>query len=207
MRHSRLENAGDGPAGPMLHYASGTSLFGEGDGADDLFKIVSGLVRTCRFTSDGRRVIDAFHTCGDVLGFEVDGLHSLAAEAVCDCTVIFYSGWRLRTLIGMDGDVSGQFLSHALRSLARSQRHARLLAKRSAPCKIAAFLMERSERSIDRSEVDLPMTRQDIADYVGLTIETVSRTFTQLERDRLIDLRTPRRIHIRDLPALLGLDC
>ncbi len=205
MRHSRLENAGDGPAGPLLHYASGTSLFGEGDEADDLFKIVSGLVRTCRFTSDGRRVIDAFHTCGDVLGFEVDGLHSLAAEAVCDCTVIFYRGWRLKTLLGLDGRAD-QFLSHALRSLAQSQKHARLLARRSAPCKIAAFLMERSERSIDRSEIDLPMTRQDIADYVGLTIETVSRTFTQFERDSLIDLRTPRRIHIRDLSALRGLD-
>ena len=205
MRHTRLESAGDGPAGPVLHYASGTSLFGEGDEADDLFKIVSGLVRTCRFTSDGRRVIDAFHTCGDVLGFEVDGLHSLAAEAVCDCTVIFYRGWRLKTLLGMDG-ASDRFLSHALRSLARSQRHARLLAGRSAPCRIAAFLMERSERSIDRSEVDLPMTRQDIADYVGLTIETVSRTFTQLVRDALIDLPTPRRIHIRDLPALRRLD-
>ena len=206
MHHSRVESAGDGLAGPMLRYASGMSLFGEGAEADDLFKIVSGLVRTCHFTSDGRRVIDAFHTCGDVLGFEVDGLHSLAAEAVCDCTVIFYRGWRLKTLLGMDGG-SDRFLSHALRSLARSQRHARLLANRSAHGKIAAFLMEHSERSINRSEIDLPMTRQDIADYVGLTIETVSRTFTQLARDALIDLRTPRRIHIRDLPALRSLDC
>ena len=206
MHHSRLESAGDDLAGPMLRYASGVSLFGEGDDADDLFKIVSGLVRTCRFTSDGRRVIDAFHTCGDVFGFEAGGIHSLSAEAVCDCTVIFYRGWRLKMLLAVDGGVSEQVLSHALRSLAQSQGHARLLARRSAPRKVAAFLMERSERSIDRVEVDLPMTRQDIADYLGLTIETVSRTFTQLERDAFIDLRTPRSIHIRDLPALRGLD-
>ena len=206
LQHLRMKNAGNGIAGPMLHYASGALLFGEGDEAEDVLKVVSGVVRTCRFLRDGRRVIDAFHACGDVFGFEGGTMYSLSAEAVCACTVIAYGRKPLAELASTDGNVSEQVLSYALLSLARSQRHALLLARRSAQAKMAAFLIERAEASNDHATVDLDMTRQDIADYLALTVETVSRTLSQFQRTLLIELPTSRKIRIRDSSSLRRLD-
>ena len=206
MQHSRSKTGEHGMAGVMLNYASGTSLFAEGDEADGLFKVVSGLVRTCRFLNDGRRVIDAFHACGDIFGFESGSVYSLSAEAVCECNVIAYGRKRLERRASVDVGISEQVLSYALRTLARSQAHALLLARRSAQARIAAFLIERAELSNDQSMVDLEMDRQDVADYLALTVETVSRTLSHFERTLLIEMPTCRRIHIRNTASLRRLN-
>jgi len=192
--------------GPVLHFAQGREIYGEGDDAEVFFKVVSGVVRTCRFLSDGRRQIDAFHVAGEVFGFEAGEEHSFRAEAVNDCAVVSNRRRSLQKLAANNEAVSHQLFSHAMRSLARSQEHVLVLGRRSALEKVAAFLIEWAKRSNDGKTITLAMTRQDIADYLGLTIETVSRTFTQLEREAIIDIPTSREIRLRDIGALRDLN-
>lgn len=206
MRSMRLETATSGMTGPVQHYPSGRRLFAEGDPATEVFKIVSGVVRTCKFTSDGRRQIHAFYVSGDVFGFESSLERGLSAEAVNDCSTISYKKRRLERLASTDEGISCLLFSYACLSLTKAQDHTLLLGRRSALGRMAAFLIERAECSADRTCIDLPMTRQDIADYLGLTIETVSRSFSLLERDALIELPTARHVRLIDLARLRGLD-
>jgi CRP/FNR family transcriptional regulator, nitrogen fixation regulation protein len=192
-------------AGPVLHFAQDREIYGEGDTADVFFKVVSGVVRTCKFLSDGRRQIDAFYITGDVFGLEAGDEYTLSAEAVCDCSVVSYRRSGVAKLAASDQGLSQQFFAYAMRSLARAQEHALLLGRRSAMEKVAAFLVEWAGYSPDRKVISLAMTRQDIADYLGLTIETVSRTLSQLERESLIEVAA-RLIRLTNLTALQELN-
>jgi CRP/FNR family transcriptional regulator, nitrogen fixation regulation protein len=190
------------PLGAVQHFAQDREIFSEGNAAEYYYKIVSGVVRTCKFLVDGRRQIDAFYTAGDIFGFEPDLAHRFSAEAVTDCTMVAYRKGRSETLGGGDGPLSQELLSFAMGGMARAQAHSLLLGRRSALEKVAGFLMDWAQRSPDHHIVNLAMTRQDIADYLGLTIETVSRTLTQLERDRVIDLPSARLIRLRNPDTL-----
>jgi CRP/FNR family transcriptional regulator, nitrogen fixation regulation protein len=192
--------------GPVLHFAQDRDIYDEGDDADVFFKVASGVVRTCKFLSDGRRQIDSFHVAGDVFGLEAGSEHSLCAEAVCDCTVISYRRRGLETLAASDESLSRQLLSYAMRSLERAREHSLLLGRRSAVERVAAFLIEWAEHTPESEIISLAMTRQDIADYLGLTMETVSRTLSQLERDALIELPTARQVQVKNLTALRNLN-
>jgi CRP/FNR family transcriptional regulator, nitrogen fixation regulation protein len=197
--------AGDGglsAAGSVLHFAQDREIYGEGDAARLFFKVTSGVVRTCKFLGDGRRQIEAFHVTGDVFGFEAGEDYRLTAEAVCDCTVIAYCRREIERQATTSGALSQQLYAYALRSMRRAQDHSLLLGHRSALEKVAAFLTEWAQRSPASATITLAMTRQDIADYLGLTIETVSRTFSQLERDAVIALSTARQIRVRNPAAL-----
>jgi CRP/FNR family transcriptional regulator, nitrogen fixation regulation protein len=195
-----------GMAGAVLHFGQDREIYSEGADADLFFKVVSGVVRTCKFLSDGRRQIDAFYKAGDVFGFELGGQHGLWAEAVCDCTLVSYRRRGLETLAANDGGLMAQLFSYAMQSLARAQEHALLLGRRSATEKVAAFLIDCVDESAGGKIVNLAMTRQDIADYLGLTIETVSRTLSQLERDALIEIPAARQIHLKNPSALRELN-
>jgi CRP/FNR family nitrogen fixation transcriptional regulator len=150
--------------------------------------------------------IDAFYVAGEVFGLEAGDAHSLCAEAVSDCTVISYRRRGLETLAANDQALSRQLFSHAMKNLARAQEHSLSLGRRNAVEKVAAFLIELFEKAPDAKVITLAMTRQDIADYLGLTMETVSRTLSQLERDAFIELTTARQIRMKDRAALRGLD-
>ena len=191
--------------GSIQHFVQGWELYCEGGDADVFFKVVSGMIRTCRFLSDGRRQIDAFHISGDMFGFEAGTEQSLSAEAVSNCTVITYHRHEVETLTAHNEGLSYQLYTHALRSLARAQTHSLLLGRRSAAEKVAAFLLDQAGQSLDCNVVNLAMTRQDIADYLGLTIESVSRTLSRFEREALIELTTPRQVRIRDAGMLRNL--
>ena len=192
--------------GSALHFTQDREIYGEGDAADALFKVVSGVVRTCKFLSDGRRLIDAFHVAGDIFGVEAGADYSFSSEAVCDCTVISYRRRGLEASASQDTSLSRELFSYAMRSLARAQVHALLLGRRSAVEKVAAFLVDWATHSTNTGTVTLEMTRQDIADYLGLTIETVSRTLSQFERDALIEFSTARQIHLKRPSALRELN-
>lgn len=177
------------------------TIFTEGGTAAGLYRVVSGLVRGCRFLADGRRHIDAFYKPGDVFGFAMGGVHGQDAEAVTACTVE-----RLRPQEA--GPDQAALYDHALRALAQAQAHGQLLGRASAGQKLAAFLLEllaSGQRGVAGEIIELPMNRQDIADYLGLTIETVSRTLAQLERDQVVELTTARRIRVPDRAALRAL--
>jgi CRP/FNR family nitrogen fixation transcriptional regulator len=188
----------------VTHFAADQEVYAEGDEARSFYKVVSGVVRTCRFLSDGRRQIDSFHVAGDVFGFEAGADHRLTAEAVSHCSVIAYRRRGLETMIVQDDRLGRWFFSHAMTALARVREHSLLLGRSSAAQKIAAFLLEIEGH--DGNLVDLAMSRQDIADYLGLTIETVSRTMSQLERDGIISLPAARRIVLKDRRALHALN-
>jgi CRP/FNR family nitrogen fixation transcriptional regulator len=192
--------------GSVLHFTQDHEIYGEGDEAETFFKMVSGVVRTCKFLSDGRRQIDAFHVEGDIFGFEAGDEYRLSAEAVSDCTVISYRRRSVERLAANNDALSKQLFSYAMRNMARAQDHSLLLGRKSAVEKVVAFLMEWADRSSHIGAITLAMTRQDVADYLGLTIETVSRTLSQLERDSMIELCTARQIHFKNPAALRTLN-
>lgn len=203
---SRLETGTAGIAGQVLNFARDNQIYGERDEVRSFYKVVSGVVRTCKFSSDGRRQIEGFHAACDIFGLELGDVHRLSAEAVSDCTVVAYR-WRGLRRMAVQGDqIAPQIFGFAMQCLERTQQHALLLGRRSAAQRVAAFLLKTACRDGDRTGAYLAMTRQDIADYLGLTIETVSRTLSQFERDGLIALSSTRHVILHDLDALMVLN-
>jgi CRP-like cAMP-binding protein len=187
--------------GAAMAFGRNEEIYSEGEQAEYLYKVVSGAARTYKLLSDGRRQITAFHLPGDYFGLELGDLHSLSAEAIGDAVVLVIKRSAIVTAAKRDIDVARELWTMTARDLRRVQDHVLLLI-RSAQERVAAFLLEMAARVRSDNEVDLPMSRQDIADYLGLTIETVSRTLTQLESNAAIELPTSRRIVLRNRGAL-----
>jgi CRP/FNR family nitrogen fixation transcriptional regulator len=193
-------------SGAVMNFAPGRQIYAEGDEARSFYKVVSGVVRTCRFLSDGRRQIDCFHAAGDVFGVEAGASHRLGAEAVSDCTVIAYRRRGLEAMVSRDEKLGRWFFSHVLSTLEQVREHALLLGRGSAAQKMSAFLLEIEAQQGRGKMIDLAMSRQDIADYLGLTIETVSRTLSQMERDGTISLSSTRHVVLKDRRSLQRLN-
>ena len=187
--------------GAPMSFARNAEIYGENEPAEYLYKLVSGTVRTSKILNDGRRQIGEFYLPGDLFGHEVGSEHSFSAEAITDVKVIVIKRSAVEALAARDNDVARQLWAMTGRELQRMQEHILLLIK-SAQERVAGFLLEMAERIKSTNEVELPMSRQDIADYLGLTIETVSRTLTILENSAAIQLSTSRRIVLRNRAAL-----
>ncbi len=187
--------------GAMMSYPRNTEIFGENEPADYLYKIVSGSVRTYKILSDGRRQVGGFYLPGDIFGLEFADEHTLSAEAISDAKVLVVKRSALNALAGRDASVAQQLFALTGHELRRVQDRILLLIQ-SAQERVAGFLLEMAERAAQKNIIDLPMSRQDIADYLGLTIETVSRTLTSLETAAAIEVSTSRRIVLRNRAAL-----
>ena len=187
--------------GAPMSFARNAEIYGEGEPADYLYKVISGTVRTYKVLSDGRRQIGAFHMAGDVFGLETGDEHTFSAEAISDAKVLVIKRSALVALAERDNEVARQLWALTGRELSRVQDHILLLIK-TAQERVVGFLLEMAERASHDGAVELPMSRQDIADYLGLTIETVSRTLTTLENAAAIELPTSRRIVLRNRSAL-----
>jgi CRP/FNR family transcriptional regulator, nitrogen fixation regulation protein len=187
--------------GARMTFARNAEIYGEAEAADYLYKVVSGAVRTCKVTADGRRQIGGFYLPGDIFGLETGDVHVFSAEAISEATVLVVKRKPLMALAERDGEVARQLWSSTAAELNRSQARLLLLIK-SAQERMAGFLLEMAARSPGRDEVDLPMTRQDIGEYLGLTIETVSRTLTRMQDAALIELAASRHVLLRQRPAL-----
>ena len=187
--------------GATMSYPRNAEIFGENETADYLYRVVSGSVRTYKILSDGRRQIGGFYLPGDIFGLEFDDEHALSAEAVTDAKVLVVKRSALNALAGRDASIGAQLFALIGRELRRAQDHVVLLIQ-SAQERVAGFLLEMAERSPLSTAIELPMSRQDIADYLGLTIETVSRTLTSMEDAAAIELATSRRIVVRNRNAL-----
>jgi len=185
-------------SGRSREFARGHEIFRDGADAEFFFMVQSGVVRTCKFLRDGRRQVGSFHAAGDVFGLEVGVKHTASAVAVCDCAVVSYRRASLESSAQHNGELTLQLLSHTMRNLERTQRHSTLLACGTAMERVASFLVDCSEQSPNAEFVTLEMTREDIADYLGLTIETISRSLLELERAGLIDRPTARRVRLVD---------
>jgi CRP/FNR family transcriptional regulator, nitrogen fixation regulation protein len=191
--------------GAPMTFARNSEIYGEGEPADYLYKVVSGTVRTSKILADGRRQIGSFYLAGDVFGLEVGDEHAFSAEAITESKVLVVRRNALIGLAARDGEVARQMWTLAGHELARVQDHILLLVK-TAQERVVGFLLEMARRAPGGNTVELPMSRQDIADYLGLTIETVSRTLTMLEHDGAIELPTSRCVMLRKRAALARLN-
>jgi len=188
-------------AGLPMPFERNAEIYGEGEPADYLYKVMSGAVRIYKVLTDGRRQISAFHLPGDVFGIEPGKQHAWSAEAVGNSSIVLVKRSLVLRAAARDGEVAQALWSLTARELRRAQDHTMLLVK-SAQERVAAFLLEMSQLMPGASIMELPMSRQDIADYLGLTIETVSRTLTLLEETATIELVASRRIVLRNRSVL-----
>lgn len=191
--------------GAVMPFARNAEIYGENEPAEYLYKVIGGAVRTYKVLNDGRRQIGAFYLPGDVFGLEIGNAHSFSAEAILECKVMLIKRSTLVALAGRSHDVANQLWTMTAKELQRAQAHIMLLIK-TAQERVAGFLLEMAARSPGGTAVELPMSRQDIADYLGLTIETVSRTLTQLENSAAISVPSSRRIVLRNQAALTRLN-
>jgi CRP/FNR family nitrogen fixation transcriptional regulator len=187
-------------SGVVIPFTKGAEIYGEGEPVDYVYKVVTGSVRTYAVLHDGRRHIGAFYLPGDIFGVETGAEHRLSAEAIADSTVMMVRRSVVMNAAKQDNGVLAQLFECTAIELSRARDHVQLLVK-SAQERVASFLLEMAER-LSGETVELPMSRQDIADYLGLTIETVSRTLTQLGHTKAIELPTSRRIVLRNRSAL-----
>lgn len=191
--------------GAPMSFARNAEIYGDNEPADYLYKVISGAVRLYKVLTDGRRQISAFYLPGDIFGLEVGDEHMFSAEAVSDAKILVVKRSAVVALAGRDNDVARQLWTLTSRELHRLQDHIMLLVK-TAQERVAGFLLEMADRTRAGNAVDLPMSRQDIADYLGLTIETVSRALTQLENAAAIEVPTSRRIVLRNRSQLSRLN-
>jgi CRP/FNR family transcriptional regulator, nitrogen fixation regulation protein len=191
--------------GACMSFAANAEIYGENEPADYLYKVVSGTVRTYKVLVDGRRQIGAFYLPGDIFGLETADEHTFSAEAITDCKIVVTKRSTVMALAATDNDVARQMWALTARELQRVQEHSLVLIK-SAEERVAGFLLEMAERVPSGGAVELPMSRQDIADYLGLTIETVSRTLKSLEDAATIEVAKRRRILLRNRSALRRLN-
>jgi CRP/FNR family nitrogen fixation transcriptional regulator len=188
--------------GTVRHFAPDQVIYQMGDPVGYFIQVVAGMVRSTSLLSDGRRHIDAFHVTGNVFGFETASCHSRSAEAVCKSSAVFYPLQHLAWPgAGRDG-LPRQIFEALMLGLAQARDHALLLGRSSAPERMAAFLLAWPAQG---QVITLLMTRQDMADYLGLTVETVCRCLSQLKRDGLIDVLPGRQVKLLDIAALRGM--
>lgn len=194
-----LSNVFDVAAGfaRRVRHKAGEEIFGEGEPADHVYLVVAGAVRSYRILADGRRQISEFHLAGDILGLEAEVAYQTSAEGMGDVELLAVRRTALSDLAAENGDLARQLWRLAVCGLQRSQEHASILGRLGATERVAAFLLAFAKRLDVQSEMELPMTRQDIADYLGLTIHTVSRTLCQLQESGMIDGRASRRVRLR----------
>ncbi|HZS64451.1 MAG TPA: helix-turn-helix domain-containing protein [Xanthobacteraceae bacterium] len=183
--------------GASVPYARGEEIYGEGEAAEYIYKVISGSVRSYKVLNDGRRQICAFHLPGDVFGLEAGEQHAFSAEAICQSVVLLIKRSTVAAVAAKDTMVARQLWNITVAELQKMQDHVMLLAK-NAQERVVSFLLQMAQRAPGTTEIELPMTRQDIADYLGLTIETISRTLTQLETQATIALPSSRRVLLRN---------
>jgi CRP-like cAMP-binding protein len=172
--------------GTPFAYAREEEIYGEGEDAEFVYRVVAGAVRTHKVLSDGRRLITGFHLPGDLFGFEQGESYRHTAEALSDTKVRIFRRRQIERVAAQRADVACHLWDMAANGLRSAQDHMLLLGRRSAHERVAAILLDVDTRLGGTGTFELPMTRRDIADYLGLTIETVSRTFSLLEAERAL---------------------
>ncbi|WP_426434288.1 helix-turn-helix domain-containing protein [Bradyrhizobium genosp. P] len=189
-------------------YKQGTEIYGEQEPAVYVYQVKSGAVRSYKLLSDGRRQIGAFHLAGDIFGLENGGVHRFTAEAIVDTTVRLVKRQSLELAAESDALVARNLLRMTTSSLEHAEDHMLLLGRKTSLERVAAFLIEMDKRLPAAGVMALPMCRRDIADYLGLTLETVSRALSQLHHLDVLGFvgNSQRQIVLLDRNRLAGLD-
>lgn len=184
----------------------GKTVAEEGAPAEYVFRIVSGAFRMVRLLPDGRRSVIDFLLPGDYFGLAENGTYSHSLEVISDASFIRYPKEQLRRLLDSDPRASRRFFNLMCEQLSAAQGRLLMLSRKSAVERIASFILAMADRSQRKDgAIKLPMNRADVADYLGLTIETVSRTLSQLKTEKLIELPTACQIVLRDRDRLAAI--
>ncbi len=187
----------------------GRTVIGEGEPANDLFNVVRGSVRLYKLLNDGRRQITGFLFPGDFLGIALNDTYAYSGEAMEPLQLCRFPRKKLELLLAELPRLERKLLGTTAHELAAAQDQIVLLGRKTAKERVASFLISLSDRAVKRrrpaTPLDVPMSRTDIADFLGLTTETVSRTLTQLRRAKLIAIDKRSRIDVLDLGALRAL--
>jgi len=189
-------------------YKKGTEVYGEKEPADYVYQVKSGAVRSYKLLSDGRRQIGAFHLAGDIFGLENGSEHRFTAEAIVATTVQLVKRQSLELVAESDAMVARNLLSMTTINLQHAEDHMLLLGRKTSLERVAAFLLEMDKRLTASEVMALPMSRRDIADYLGLTLETVSRAISHLHDLGVLGFigNTQRQIVLLDRQELASLD-
>jgi CRP/FNR family nitrogen fixation transcriptional regulator len=189
-------------------YNRGAEIYGEAEPADYIYQVVDGAVRSYKLLSDGRRQIGAFHLVGDIFGLENGSTHRFTTEAIVDTTVRLMKRRSLEHIAESDVFVALDLLNMTTSSLQHAEDHMLLLGRKTSLERVAAFLLEMDHRLTAAGIMALPMCRRDIADYLGLTLETVSRALSYLHGKGILGFLGPtqRQIVLRDRLRLAELD-
>jgi CRP/FNR family transcriptional regulator len=181
-------------------------IFSEADAADHVFTVTGGAVKIYKLLPDGRRQITGFLFPGDFLGLTHNALYAYSAEAMIGTRLCRFPRRRLEALLEEMPKLEQRLLGLASHELAAAQDQMMLLGRKSAKERVVSFLLMLSNGAVRRGQsgnpVAVPMTRNDIADFLGLTVETVSRTVTQLKTQRLIELLDEKQVRLNRLDAL-----
>jgi CRP/FNR family transcriptional regulator, nitrogen fixation regulation protein len=191
--------------GTRRSFTRDEEIYAEGDPSECWFRVVSGTVRICKLLPDGRRHIAEFCLAGDCFGMDNAGERGVSAEAVGEVVVMRYPRRATERLLDERPELARRLCSATLRELAHAQTRMLLLGRMTAAERVAAFLLELSERNDTRRAIEVPMSRTDIADYLGLTIETVCRVLSAFKRDGAIAISGAHRIEFRDRDMLVAL--
>ena len=188
--------------GTEVPFARNGQFYCEGEPATYLYRIISGVARIYRMTTEGRRQIVAFYVPGDLFGFEAGESHMLSAEAITDTRVRMVKRTAMMTIAAEDDDVAHQLWLCVGREIRRNQEHI-LQFSRPARARVASFLLEMSRRMPNANAAALSISRQDIGDFLDLRIETVSRILMRFARSGVISLSNNRSISVRN-PTFLA---
>jgi len=202
--------AGDGTAaalqsiGTVCQFGRNQTIFSDGEDANYSYKVMSGAVRLVKLMPDGRRHIAGFQLSGDLFGIEWNGEYALTAEAVSEVTAIRYARIHLERLSDERADVRKQLTERLRYDLRAAHDHLVSLGCQSAKERVVSFLLSLARRTDANGgdPIEMPMGRQDIADYLGLTIETVCRTLSDLKDVRVITIPNRHQIVVRSLERL-----
>lgn len=201
--------------GWTLRLGSGQTLFHEGDPATRVFTLTSGMLKLYKLLPDGRRQVTGFMHPGDFLGMSVDDEHAFSAEALEDAQLCWFPRNRFDDFVEAHAPMERELYRMAAHELAAAQQQMVLLGRKTATERLASFLLLLAKRSQQipghsANLIRLSMSRADIADYLGLTKETVSRVLSAFRRDRLIRLHSVDEVEIIDpdgLEQLAECDC
>jgi CRP/FNR family transcriptional regulator, nitrogen fixation regulation protein len=187
-------------------YQKDEEIYGEDEPAEYVYQLISGAVRTYKLLSDGRRQIGAFHLPGDVFGLESGAAHRLAAEAIVDTTVRLVKRRSLEQAAGTDVKVAQKLWTMTASDLRHAEDRMLLLGRKNALERVANFLLEMDRRLAVAGMMALPMCRRDIGDYLGLTLETISRALSQLHDEGVLGFSGARQIVLRNRQRLRSMD-
>ncbi|AVT83110.1 helix-turn-helix domain-containing protein [Rhodopseudomonas palustris] len=187
-------------------YKKEEEIYGEDEPSEYVYQVVSGAVRSYKLLSDGRRQIGAFYLPGDVFGLESGPTHRLTAEAIVDTTVRLIKRRSLEQAAATDINIARGLWSMTAGELRHAEDHMLLLGRKNAMERVANFLLEMDRRLAVAGMMALPMCRRDIGDYLGLTLETVSRALSQLQSKGILGFSGARQIELRNRAQLRNLD-